>query len=146
MKEKILYIFDYNLEESFKITLSIHLKSHGFILVPVPRLNMDYFSEKGQKTIICVCNSMRSIREIRDLKKRYFKYALLNKKISLIEFSFNFRKDSIWGQMRNYHCYSLPVDYMKMSEQISKSYHEFLKLNSKWPGGRRSKLSMKNLT
>ena len=132
MKEKVLYLLDYNLEESLKYTLSLHLKSHGFILIPISNESLDYFLGKGQKTILCLSNSMRSINEIQKLKKRYFKYALLNKKINLIEFSYSLNRDSIWGQLRNYHCYSLPIDFIKLSEQVTKSYHEFLKINSKW--------------
>ncbi len=146
MKEKILYLLDYNLEDSLKISLCLHLQAHNFILVPVNNLNLDYISYKERGTLVCIGNSVKSIRKIRELKRKYFKYALLSKKINLIEFNYNLQKDAIWGQIRNYHCYSLPIDFLKMSEQISKSYHEFLKINSKWPGGRRSKLSIKQLT
>ena len=111
VKEKVLYLLDYNLEESLKYALSLHLKSHGFILIPISNESLDYFLSKGQKTILCLSNSMRSINEIQKLKKRYFKYALLNKKINLIEFSYSLNRDSIWGQLRNYHCYSLPIDF-----------------------------------
>ena len=126
-----------------KYTLSLHLKSHGFILIPIPNESLDYFLSKGQKTIICLSNSVRSVVKIQKLKKKFFKYALLNKKINLIEFTYSLNRDSIWGQLRNYHSYSLPISYIKLSEQVTKSYHEFLKINSKWPGGRRSKLSIK---
>jgi len=143
--KKILYILDLNLEDSAKVNLGLHLRSYGFTLVPISKKDLNHFIGKGQKTIICLSNSLQSIKEVAELKRRFFKIALLNKKINLIEFSYFLGKDSIWGQMRNYHCYGLPSDYIKISEQISKSYHEFLKVNSKWPGGRRSKLSIKNL-
>ena len=142
MKKNIVYLLDFNQSNLTKEVLGLHLNSHNILLVPLSPKDLILVAKKECATVLCLGSSLKFNKELKLLKKRFFKYALLNKKMNLIEVSSEKMRDSLFEKMRNYHHYSLPISYMKLAEEIVKSTREFLKFNMSWPGGKRARVSI----
>ena len=145
MKNKIIYLLDLNQSEITKEILSLHLNSHNVSLVPVCINDLILITKKECPTVVCISESIESTKQIENLMGRYLKYALLNKKINLIEVVSGRNYSPLLDKMRNYHQFQLPMSYLKLADSIVKSIREFLKVNSAWPGGKRSRVSIKSL-
>ena len=145
MNKSIVYLLDFNQSDSTKEILGLHLNAHNVFLVPISVKDLFLVTKKECPTIICIINSMNAAKELKRLKNKFFKYALLNKKINLIEVESGRACDPLFEKMRNYHQYHLPMSYLKLADSIIKSMREFLKVNMSWPGGKRSRVSIKSL-
>lgn len=145
MDTKIVFLFDVNLSNETKELLSIHLRSYGITLVPVTEFGIKNILKRATPTIICLSSTLEAIQKIERVKQKYFKLALINKKINIIDFCYNIKRDATWAQIQNYHCYGLPMEFSRIAEAVAKSYIEFLKINSRWPGGRRTRVPLKKM-
>jgi hypothetical protein len=130
-----------NLSEDFFIFTKQFAK-YGIKLVPVKPVDFSEMMDGSRKHLLAVCRDLKSQKTFMSFRNKFLDYALLNNKVSMFHIT-SFSRVHIAHkieQTSGYFYKRLPSTYSDLVNFISYTYYKQIKVNKKWPGGRRAKL------
>ncbi|MFZ8934209.1 MAG: hypothetical protein ACO20H_06725 [Bacteriovoracaceae bacterium] len=117
------------------IRLSVTLLNSGIKLVPMKFDDIMALPKYKRLVIVALINDFNSFDQFKKLQKRYFEFAVLNKKARLIHLSSFSPIKYLLKEIKakNYLFLKLPIDFDILGKEITKFYETKAKEISFWP-------------
>ncbi|MCO4795289.1 MAG: hypothetical protein KC493_16340 [Bacteriovoracaceae bacterium] len=114
----------------------------GVKLVPVKAKDFSEMMDGTKKHLLVVCKDMQSQKVFERYRSQFLDYALLNNKVCLFHVT-SFSRIHIAHKVEQTYGYfykRLPAHYKELSRFIAYTFFKQIRVDRKWPGGKRSKL------
>lgn len=141
MRDRIIYLLDYGLDQKLIFKLGWELRRSKYILIPVSSNDlMELFGKyQTRYPVVSFVLNRQHLEGDLSFKRRYLFNALKNFKVEYLEFT-SF-KDAVekylFTRKNKIQQIGLPVNLDEASKIICEKFRPYFEEDKNWPGGRR---------